>query len=127
MTARHGTGHKFKKNNNSSIVIMIFLLIFISVFLTHSRQFLQFEGIEAQILSPFDSTTSICICISAGCRVCLIPVPGSSEHSCGRCTQAEKLLSLVPELQEDVGRLRCIEESERETLLILYSVISEKI
>lgn len=54
----------------------------------------------------------------------LIPVLGSSEHSCGRCTQAEELLSLVTELQEEVGRLSCIEESER--LLILYPVFSEK-
>lgn len=37
----------------------------------------------------------------------------SSECTCGSCTQGEELLSLAEELQEEVGRLRSIRESER--------------
>ena len=48
---------------------------------------------------------------------CQAPMPvqaGSSEHTCGRCTQVEKILCLVTELREEVSRLRSIRESERE-------------
>ena len=53
----------------------------------------------------------------SGCRVCLrflLVSEGSSENSCGRCTQVEELLSLVAELREEVYRLRSIQESEKE-------------
>ena len=39
---------------------------------------------------------------------------GVVEQACLRCEQANDLLSLVAELREDVERLRCIIESERE-------------
>ena len=53
----------------------------------------------------------------SGCRVCpaLLPaLDGSSEHTCGRCTQLEELLRLVTELREEVSRLQSIRECERE-------------
>ena len=53
-----------------------------------------------------------------GCRLCpsLLSVSDSSSagYACGRCAQAEELLSLVAELCEEV-MLRSIRESERET------------
>ena len=52
----------------------------------------------------------------SGCRVCpaLLPASdGSSEHTCGRCTQLEELLRLVTELWEEVSRFRSIREPER--------------
>lgn len=36
------------------------------------------------------------------------------EETCLRCEQENDLLSLVAELREEVERLRCIRESERE-------------
>lgn len=39
---------------------------------------------------------------------------GSGEYTCGRCTQVEELLSLVTELQEEVGGLRTVRELEKE-------------
>ena len=53
----------------------------------------------------------------SGCRVCpaLLPaLDGSSEHTCGRCTQVKELLCLVTELWEEVSRLQGIRERERE-------------
>lgn len=37
----------------------------------------------------------------------------SGEYTCGRCTQVEGLLSLVAELQEEVGGLRTVRETEK--------------
>lgn len=39
---------------------------------------------------------------------------GSGKHGCGRCAQAEELLHMVVELQEEMGRLRSIKESKNE-------------
>ncbi|XP_035170396.1 uncharacterized protein LOC118159969 [Oxyura jamaicensis] len=39
---------------------------------------------------------------------------GSREYNCWRCGQAEKQLSLMAELSEEVGRLRSIRQSEKE-------------
>lgn len=120
----HSTVQILKNNNNSSVVIMIFLLIFTSVFLTHIANFCNLKGFRIKfsvcLILPYPSAS-----ITAGCSVgpTLIAVPGSSERSCGRCTQAEELLSFGTELQEEVGRLRCIEESQR--LLKLHPVFSQ--
>ena len=59
----------------------------------------------------------------SGCRVCprvLSGSEGSGEYTCGRCAQADELLSLLAELREEVGRLRSTRESEK---VELYSAI----
>lgn len=48
---------------------------------------------------------------------------GSSEHNCWRCDQAEKLLSLMAELSEEVGRLRSIRKSEKEIGEIVLTIL----
>ena len=52
-----------------------------------------------------------------GCRECLrlsVLSDGTSDNTSVRCDQLDELLSLVAELREEVERLRCIRECERE-------------
>ncbi|KAK4818853.1 hypothetical protein QYF61_020072 [Mycteria americana] len=53
----------------------------------------------------------------SGCGMCegiFLEVDSDCKQACGGCDQIDKLLCLVAELQEEVGRLRSIRESERE-------------
>jgi len=40
-------------------------------------------------------------------------VEGDSKQACGRCDQVDELLCIVAELQEEVSRLRSIQESKK--------------
>jgi len=60
------------------------------------------------------------------CQSLSVVMVGSSEKSCVRCDQADDLLSLVADLQEEVEMLRSISESEKETLMESCSAIPER-
>lgn len=57
--AMHGTVQIFKNNNNTFVVIMIFLLIFSSVFLTHTADFCNLKGFRLKfsvcLILPYPS------------------------------------------------------------------------
>lgn len=64
LTAMHATVQIFNNNNNNtSAVNLILLLIFTSVFLTHTADFCNLKGFRFKFCSLFDSTISITIAL----------------------------------------------------------------
>ncbi|GAB0209404.1 sodium- and chloride-dependent neutral and basic amino acid transporter B(0+)-like [Grus japonensis] len=54
---------------------------------------------------------------TSDCRVYVrifLEMERDSKHACGRCDQVDVLLCLMSELQEEMGKLRSIRQSEKE-------------
>lgn len=124
----HGTVQIFKNNNNTFVVIMIFFLIFSSVFLTHTADFCNLKGFRLKfsvcLILPYPSAATPLQ--AAVCALLSYQWPQLLEVFLGRGTPQLN----DRKIQEEVGRLRCTEESkrerERERLLKFCPVFSEK-
>ncbi|PKU29277.1 death-associated protein 1 [Limosa lapponica baueri] len=66
---------------------------------------------QTELLSEHVTTQAL------DCGVCArtyLEIDDDGKHACGRCVQVDELLCLVTELQEEVGKLRSIRQSEKE-------------
>lgn len=121
----HGTVQIFKNNNNTFVVIMIFFLIFSSVFLTHTADFCNLKGFRLKfsvcLILPYPSAALPLQ--AAVCALLSYQWPQLLEVFLGRGTPQLN----DRKIQEEVGRLRCTEESkrERETTEILPCLLWE--